>query len=392
MAATASPPSLLRSRNGRTLTQCPMCGQPLLDHDAIERVEHARRDLEHEIESTIETRATELAKQVAKRERDAAAKKITELTAQVAAHKDNVAELKRAHTDELAKQKQTHTAELRKLRASVRAEVASEAEQAAVSKVQRELRQKDRLINSLKEENETQQRRIEHLTADERGEMNEEELVSRLHVAFPEDKVERLGRGRAGSDILHEVRFNLDGTTEVAGLIVYECKDTLAWNNSFIAQAKKARLTHHTPHVVIVSRAFPRSLKDLCVRDGIPVVSPARLVELARILREMVIELHRVGLTAEGQAAKTDELYKYLSSAEFRAAFDVVVKTADELTNILSSERTAHERTWARRQQVYTELGGKAAAIDGRLRAIIERSDGRRRKGKVVPLARRPAS
>jgi hypothetical protein len=386
MAATASPASLLASHNGGKLTECPMCGQPLLDHDAIERVEHMRGDLEQEMASAVEAKAIQLAKQMAKREQEASEKKIADLAAQVATEKGAAAKLKRSYTEELAKQKSTHEAEVRKLRTTIRAEVTVEATKEAATKVQRELRQRDTLINRLKDQTELQQRQIEHLTADERGEMNEEELVSRLHVAFPEDKIERLGRGRAGSDILHEVRFTVGGKTEVAGLVLYECKDTLQWNTSFLAQAKKARATHHTPHIVIVSRAFPRGEKVLCVRDGVPIVAPARLVDLARVLRGMVIELHRAGLTTESQTAKTQELYQYLSGGEFRQAFDVIIDASTELNDLLTKERTAHEHTWAKRQQVYNELGSNADAIDGRLRAIIERSNGR--KGKVVALAR----
>jgi hypothetical protein len=379
MAATATPPSLIGSHDGQELTTCPMCGQPLLDHDAIERVEHAQEELDRKVESAIQVKASQLAKQIATRERAEAEKKITALTNQVKTEKDAVTKLKQSHADEV-----------RKLRISVRTEVSAQAEKDAAAKVRLELRKKDGLISSLKEQNEAQQRRIEHLTSDERGEMNEEELVSRLHVAFPDDRVERLGRGRAGSDILHEIRFMVGDKTEVAGLIVYECKDTLQWNNSFIAQAKRARVTHGTPHVVIVSRAFPRGQKDLCVREDVPLVAPSRFVELARILRAMVIELHRAGLTIEGQSAKTAELYEYLSGDEFRQAFDVIVDASTELAGLLNKERTAHERTWAKRQQVYNELGGKAAAIDGRLRAIIERSNGK--KGKVIALARDTAS
>jgi hypothetical protein len=386
MAAVATPASLLGAHNGRKLTDCPMCGQPLLDHDAIERVEHARRRLEQDVDSAIQVKAAQLAKQIAKGEHDRAKETIAALTEQVESQKDTVSKLRNAQTEALAKQKKTHLEELRKVRTTLRTEISAEAEKAAAAKVQRDLRKKDKLIGDLKEQNDAQQRRIEHLTSDERGEMNEEELVSRLHVAFPDDRIERLGRGRAGSDILHEVRFMVGDKTEVAGLVVYECKDTLQWNNGFVEQAKKARVSHDTPHVVIVSRAFPRSEKDLCVRDDVPIVAPPCLVPLAHVLREMVIDLHRAGLTTESQAAKTQELYQYLSGNEFRQAFAVIVDASTELRELLGKERTAHERTWSKRQQVYNELGGNAAAIDGRLRAIIERSNGK--KGNVIALAR----
>lgn len=385
MAAIDSPTSP-RTRESRKLAECPMCGQPLLDHDALERVEHAQREIERKVESAINVKAPQLAKRIAKREREAAEKKIEKLTEQVESQQDVVTKLKDAQREALAKQKRAHEGEIRKLRTAIRSEVITEAEKAATAKVQRDLRQRDKLIGSLKEQNELAQRRIEHLTADERGEMNEEDLVARLRVEFPEDRIERRGRGRAGSDLLHEIRYTVGHRTEVAGLVVYECKDTQQWNNDFVGQAKKARVTHRTPHVVIVSRAFPRNERTLCVRDDVPIVAPARLVDLARVLRGMVIELHRAGLTNESQAAKTQELYQYLSGDEFRQAFDTLVDASKELGDLLIKERSSHERTWSKRQQIYNEIGGKTASIDGRIRSIVERSG--RVRGKVVALPR----
>lgn len=386
MAAKTSVPPLGGAHRDGKLSECPMCGQPLLDHDAVKRVERVQHEMEQKVDSAIQVRAAQLAKQIATREREAADKKIAKLTEQVESQKSAVTDLKAEHRETLANQKKAHNAEVRKLRTAIRAEVVTEAEREATAKVQRELRQRDKLISGLRDQNEVQQRRIEHLTADERGEMNEEDLVARLRVAFPDDRIDRVGRGRAGSDILHEIRYAVGERTEVAGLVVYECKDTLQWNNAFVAQAKKARVTHRTPHVVVVSRAFPRTEKVLCVREDVPIVAPARLVDLANVMRGMVIELHRAGLTGEDHAAKTQDLYEYLSGNEFRQAFDTLLDASDELNDLLSKERRAHESTWEKRQHIYNELGGRAAAIDGRLRTIIERSSDK--KGKVVALAR----
>ncbi len=337
------------------------------------------------MESAISVKAARLAKQITRQEREAAEKKIENLTQQLESRNDDIAKLKVARDEALAKQEKAHQAEVKKLRTTVRAEVSAEATRTAEAKVERRVQQQEKLIKSLKEQNDVAQRRIEHLTADERGELNEEELMARLRAEFPQDRIERQGRGRAGSDILHEVRYSVGDRAEVAGLVVYECKDTLQWANDFVGQAKKARVTHRTPHVVIVSRKFRRNEEELCVREDVPIVAPARLVDLARVLRGMVIELHRAGLTNEGQVAKTQELYEYLSGDEFRRAFDALLEAATELGDMLDKERGTHERIWAKRQQIYKEIGGKAAAIDGRVRAIIERSDGR--KAEVVPLA-----
>ena len=59
--------------------------------------------------------------------------------------------------------------------------------------------------------------------------------------------------------------------------------------------------------------------------------------------------------------------------AEFRQIFDAVAGASDQLTELLGSERKWHERTWAKRQSAYNDIAQKTSAIDGRIRAIVER-------------------
>jgi hypothetical protein len=380
---------------------CPMCGQPLLDQVALARVEDAQEQLERETEALAQARAEQLAEELAEEARRKSARQLQHLNAQLrernealATHEQALAKEKKAHEQQLRDQKKgqaerekAYEKALREQRLQVKAELAGEAERDAAAKQKRELSKRDRLIEQLREQNELQQRRIEHLNAGDRGEMNEDELLAQMQAAFPNDRIERLGRGRAGSDLLHEVRYESGDKTVVGGLIVWECKDTQAWSNGFLEQAKKQRRTHKTPHVVIVSHAFPRGDKELCVRKGVPVVAPARMVAFAQVLRELVVDLNRSGASRDGQAAKTAELYAYLGSGEFRQSFDQLAKSADELTTLLGKERTSHERTWAKRQQLYNELASHTAQIDARLRTIIERSGGGK-KAKVVRLER----
>ena len=141
-------------------------------------------------------------------------------------------------------------------------------------------------------------------------------MLDELRTAFPEDQIERPGHGHAGGDILHEVYVISGSGREKAGLIVYECKNTQTWQSSFLKQAHKEGETHNTPYLVIVSRAFPKKEKTLFVENGIVVVDPARAVDLARVMRRMVVEVHRAELTADGQQAKGAELCEYLGSGD----------------------------------------------------------------------------
>ena len=337
------------------LEVCPWCGQELLDHEAVHHVEESEREYQHALETAAKAKAEQLAAELT-RKKDA---EVGQLRQRMAAQQEKLAQERARHAEALREQK---------------AKLRDDAEREATKKVRADLLKKERLITGLKEQIDEQSRRIEHLTADERGEMNEELLLAQLQAAFPDDHIQRVGRGRTGGDILHEVRVSSGDGPVAAGLVVYECKDTQRWSNDFLEQARKEGRTHGTPYLVIVTGAFPRGEKMLCVKDGVVVVHPLRLIDLARVMRRMVEEVHRAALTSDGQDAKSAELCEYLSSVDFRQTFDALAHSSDKLAGLLGKERTWHERDWARRQTIYEDVGRKTTAIDTRIRTIIEKT------------------
>lgn len=382
---------------------CPMCGQQLINESAIEHVlrkqrenEAAQQRLERAIRQKAEADAQAKARQEIDRKiraaKEAEAKKaakladaLEDLKAQLFDLKTERKELERQHRAEIAALKQASEAArkkelrdaLRKQKEALRPQVAREER----GKVERELRLIDGARRGLEEENERLKRQLERMTAADRGEFNEEEVLQRLRLTFREDDIERSKRGVRGTDIFHRVRV---GGSD-AGLIIYECKDTLRWNNDFYAQCKRAGKTHGTSYVVLVSRAFPRNQKDLLTNDGVVVVHPSLLLHVAHIMRSMVAEIHRAGLTAQGQAQKTEELYRYLGGEDFRRTFGSLSIAARNLKDLLDKERDTHQRTWSRRETWYTEIGSVHSAIDERIRGIIE-APTRARGRKVIPL------
>jgi hypothetical protein len=341
---------------------CPFCGQALLDREALNRVRRSEREAAQKLEAEAKTKGEQIAKVLVTKAEAENAKKIKALERDVAARNTEVSKLKRQHEQEV-----------RKARADGVAQTKVEAKREAEEKVSREMLRYQRLASQEREEKEAALRRIERLTAEERGEFNEQQLILLLKEAFPDDKIERVKRAHTGADLIQDVMVRTADGLVPAGRVIYECKDTLHWNNTFIEQTKRAGQTHRTPYLIIISRAFPRNEKTLCVRDGVVIVHPSRVVDLAKIMRRMVEEVNRASLTAEGEVAKSEELYQYLSSTEFRQVFDSIGECADHLTELLTKERKWHENTWVKRQTAYNELTSKTSAIDARVRTIIEK-------------------
>ena len=97
-------------------------------------------------------------------------------------------------------------------------------------------------------------RQLEKKPGEQFGEEGELDLYNELAWTFPNDKIERIGRGVKGADILHTV---MDGE-KIAGCIVYESKNVSTWLNTFFTQAKKYHTQYETPYVMIVTVCSPR--------------------------------------------------------------------------------------------------------------------------------------
>lgn len=241
-------------------------------------------------------------------------------------------------------------------------------------------RSRERTMQALMDKNEELTRRLERMSANERGEAHEVDVFGQLQAAFSGDRIDKRGRG---GDIIHAVRYEVGGALRDAGTIVYECKDTLRWSNSFISQIKKAGQLHKTAYLVLVTHALPSKEKHFCVKGDVIVVQPSKAVHLAKVVRRMVIETHRAGRRAEGQSAKTSRVLEYLNSDDFKETFGAVVSATETLRELLREEQTAHERVWRRREHAYNDLARKTAAVDEEIQSILE-ADGEGRAAKVL--------
>ena len=139
-------------------------------------------------------------------------------------------------------------------------------------------------------------RQLEKKSGEQFGEMAELDLFAELKCAFPTDRIERVGRGVKGADIVHTV---MDGNT-VAGRIVYESKNVSTWQNAFIEQAKKYHAQYETPYVIVVSRVFPKKQRGMCVVDDVPVVEPRLATTLAAVMRDGILEIAKLRPTKVG--------------------------------------------------------------------------------------------
>jgi hypothetical protein len=235
-------------------------------------------------------------------------------------------------------------------------------------------KEKDRLKfesekTRLQDQLEKLSRKLEGQSGEELGEDGERDLVVLLRRAFQGDRIDRIGRGVKGADIIHQV---MDGA-KLCGTIIYESKNVSNWNNSFVSQAKKYQTQYETPHVVIVSTVFPTKQKSMCICEGIPVVSLRTAIPLATIIRDGIVEIAQLRVSDIARDEKSKELFDYIISDKFGTRFKEIAQAVDNLRDQQRKERTWHENSWESRTKLHDQLDSRHREITAQIRAITNR-------------------
>lgn len=355
---------------------CSFCGQPLVNRTAIEHLRREqerferrlRQEAEKEVAASLRPKLlAEIRKEldVEYRRRDKKQKSI-------------IGQLREQREAERRRADRAEREAAARLRPTLAAEIRADLEE----NYGRRLKVQAKTIERQQRDLDEMSRRLEQVPSGDRGEIGEEDLLQSLQQAFRGDDIKPVGRGKAGLDVVHKVLEKIGGEAVVAGTIVYESKDTLKWRDAFVTKAKEDREKYETPHVVVVSRAFPRKEKEkeLSWRDGVPIVNPSLVVPVAQFIRKFIVEMHRAGLSERDVARKTGELYAYIRSEKFRRILSDIVEISGKLRDALEAEKRQHGKLWRRREQAYKDLDQKGTEVDDSIRAIVERAAAQSRR------------
>jgi len=295
-----------------------------------------------------------------------AAREVARQTAERQFTRDLVAAEKQARLDAQREMKgQMQDAERRATRR------ANQENEAKLDKLQR-VRERDRVRHEveavrLQGKLDELSRKLDKQSGEQLGAEAERDLETELKQAFLGDRFQRIGRGVKGADIIQSV---MDGA-KLAGRIIYESKNTVDWNKEFITQAKKYQTQYETPHVVVVTRAFPPKHKGFCAVRDIPVIEPRMAVGLATVIRQGIVEIARLRLSADISDEKSLELYQYIVGDKFCMRFREMAECVACLREQQDKERDWHERAWQAESKMHERIGSRHREVDAQIRAIV---------------------
>lgn len=192
------------------------------------------------------------------------------------------------------------------------------------------------------------QRQLQKKRADELGESAELDLGSALRAAFPDDRFQPIDKGVAGADLWQDVVHNGD----VCGRIIYDSKNRKQWRDDYVAKLKTDQLDADGDCAVLATRVFPKGITQMHIQDGVVLAHPARVVVLATLLRDQIIQTRRLELSDTERDAKSSALYDFITSERCRQLFDHFETLTSDLLDLDVAEQKLHHRTWKRRGQL----------------------------------------
>lgn len=210
-------------------------------------------------------------------------------------------------------------------------------------------------------------RKLEKQTSDDLGEGAEVKLFEELKHAFPEDLIREVPRGAQGADIIQIICSN--GVE--CGKIIYDCKNRKDWKSEYAVKLRKDQLAEHADHAILSSNKFPARKRQLCIEDRVIVACPARVLMLATMLRDQVIAMHTLRVSADKRDEKTMALYSYITSPAFAQRLQTVERQLSVLEQIDVDEQKTHTAVWEKRGRAIGVISKAKADLQYTINRIV---------------------
>lgn len=228
-------------------------------------------------------------------------------------------------------------------------------------------REKDLLIEQMKDQLKDMKQKMEQGSMQLQGEVQELELRELLEDLFRQDVIEEVLTGANGADVLHLVH---DRIGRPCGTIAYESKRTKSFSDKWIEKLKGDMQRHKAEVGVIVTESMPKDMLTMGMRNGVFVCSFQEVAALAQVLRQSVLRIAEVRSQEENKDEKAHVLYAYFTSPEFKSRMQVVVEGYSVMKQQLNSEKRMMQRQWAARDKQLDALVSSASELQGSILGI----------------------
>ena len=355
--------------------KCPKCGEYFEPSEAF------KHQLEKELLSVERSKHEKELEKVKNEAESTASEKIkSEYEFQLRKlQKDSVEEKER--NKRLLKQLEDLNEELRRLRRKdeereleMKKKIAEEEE-----KIRHESRKQTLEEHELKDKEKDKQlsdalKQVEELKAkmqrgsqQTQGEVLELEIEEILKREFPTDIIEEVKKGQRGADVLQKV---VDKRNRSCGTILWESKNA-QWSNAWIVKLKEDQRQAKADLSVLVVTDPPENLETFMYESGVWIVVRKMIVPLALALRFDLVRVNYEKLANVGKNEKTEILYQYITSTEFRHRIEAIVEAFGSMQDEMEREKRWFQTKWARQEKQLRKVVDHTQGMYGDLQGVI---------------------
>lgn len=230
-------------------------------------------------------------------------------------------------------------------------------------------REKDKMIEDLKKSLLDAQKKAEQGSQQTQGEVLELEIEEVLQREFPMDRITEVKKGARGADVTQIVINN----GHECGTILWESKNAV-WSNTWIPKLKEDKRTAKAHLAVLVATEPPPGIKDFGYREGVWVVTRALVSALATALRYNLVSLAHIRAGQEGKKEKSEILYSYITSVEFRGRIEAIVDAFSDMQTELEREKRWFQTKWARQEKYLRQVVDHTQGMYGDLQGVVGKS------------------
>jgi hypothetical protein len=156
---------------------------------------------------------------------------------------------------------------------------------------------------------------------------------------------------------------------KLCGKIVYDSKNRNKWATEYVTKLRQDQIAEKADHAVLSSNKFPAGQKQLHIQEHVIIACPARVLVLAEILRNEIVQMHELRISNEAREDKMAVLYDFITSERCGQLLDSVEARIRKLEQIEVDEEKAQRAVRKKRG----ELLASVLKANGDLRFALDR-------------------
>lgn len=355
---------------------CPKCGEP------VEITQALKHQIQDQILKDVTSKHKEELEQVKQNALEQSSKKIREefqiqlkRTQEDALEKEERIKSLIEQITELTKELRASKKEKDEVKLEMQKKLMEEEEkirQEATKKAQEEqhskIAEKDKQLQSALKEVEEMRRKLSQGSQQLQGEAFETEFEEILSRQYPNDKIQPVGKGIRGGDIIQEV---WDSRGNYVGKLLWELKNTKTWSDGWIDKLKEDKRTINAEEAIIISEIIPNTTKIAGFKEGVWITQRNFAIPLADTMRAKLIQMYYVKKSVQAKDSKMEILYDYLSGTEFRHRVEAIVEAFTNMQEEIEKEKRYFINKWARDEKNIRMVIDNTYGMHGDLKGII---------------------